>query len=307
MKIIKLKPYFSEKIWGGQELNNFGYQIPQDKKIGEAWIISAHPNGMSYLDSPGIPHQSLKDFFDQNREEFGNYQGEFPLLVKIITANDFLSVQVHPDDQYAKKHHQSLGKPESWYVLAAPENAQLIYGHHAKTRLELVSMVKNNQWEKLLKKVQIEVGDFVYVDAGKIHAITPGVVVYELQRSSDITYRFYDFEREDEYGKKRSLNIKDSLQVTTVPDSKDQIIKKAEKLIWSSSAFSLYLADVEKKEVFKLSKTEQPYWLQFTVISGEGTIHQEPFKKGESAIGIGNLEDVELVGKMKVLISWIRK
>jgi len=68
---------------------------------------------MSYLDSPGIPHQSLKDFFNQNRQEFGNYQGEFPLLVKIITANDFLSVQVHPDDQYAKKHHQSLGKPES--------------------------------------------------------------------------------------------------------------------------------------------------------------------------------------------------
>lgn len=100
---------------------------------------------MSYLDDPQLPQQSLKDFFTQNRELFGNYQGEFPLLAKIITANDYLSVQVHPDDQYAKEHQHSLGKPESWYVLAAPENAQLIYGHHAQTQEELSLMIVNNQ------------------------------------------------------------------------------------------------------------------------------------------------------------------
>ena len=103
------------------------------------------------------------------------------------------------------------------------------------------------------------VGDFIYVDAGKIHAITPGIVVYELQRSSDVTYRFYDFDRVDQNGEKRRLDLKDSLQVTTVPDSKEQIVRKAEALVWSSDSFSLYVADVETKKVVELAKMDEPY------------------------------------------------
>jgi mannose-6-phosphate isomerase len=112
MKIKKIIPSFSERIWGGQGLKKFGFKIPSDKKIGEAWVISAHENGMGFLEEADGQGESLKAFFDQNRSLFGDYQGDYPLLSKIITPEDYLSVQVHPNDEYAMKHHNSLGKPD---------------------------------------------------------------------------------------------------------------------------------------------------------------------------------------------------
>jgi len=308
MQIYKLKPYFSEKLWGGTKLKELGFQIPENKKIGEAWIISAHENGMSvFVDGP-FKDQSLKTVFENNRNLFGNFQGEYPLLVKIITANYYLSVQVHPDDEYAKTHNNDLGKPESWYILEPPTSGKLIYGHNAKTEAELNNWVKAGDWKKLLKEVEVQKDDFLYVSVGKIHAITPGTTVYELQRSSDVTYRVYDFDRTDENGNRRSLDLDDSLAVTTVPDSKDWIVQHAQKEIYSGSDFSLYLLDATKETVFSInSLNETPFWLQLTVIDGQGTINQQAFQKMDSAIVIDNLEDLTVTGSLKILISWIKK
>ncbi|ATZ16239.1 mannose-6-phosphate isomerase [Entomoplasma freundtii] len=305
MELVKLRPYFSEKIWGGRGLENFGFQLPENKNIGEAWVISAHPNGLSTFVNGSFANQSLADVFENNRHLFGNFEGEFPLLVKILTPNDFLSVQVHPDDTYAQAKHNSLGKPESWYVLEAPENAFLIYGHNAKTKNELTTLIDNKKWEQLLRKVPVKVGDFLYVAPGKIHAVTPGVVVCEIQRSSDITYRLYDYDRLDDSGQPRRLDLADSIACTTVPDSEDVIIKEGKKAIFNNDYFSVYHWNVQAEPTLVLS--EKPYWLQLTVLSGNGQINHQNFKKGDSAITLGPIEPLQANGDLKILLSWVNK
>ncbi|AUF83422.1 mannose-6-phosphate isomerase [Mesoplasma syrphidae] len=305
MQIVKLKPFFSEKIWGCSKLKDFGFEIPENKKIGEAWVISAHNNGMSYLTDGLFKDQALKTVFENNRNLFGNYQGEYPLLAKIITADDYLSVQVHPDDQYAMAKHKQLGKPESWYILDCPKDAKIIYGHTAQSKAELESMIENGKWQELLKEESIKPGDFLFVDTGKIHAITPGVTVYELQRSSDITYRLYDYDRLDDQSQPRRLDLQDSINCTIVPDSKSLIIQNAEKKIFSSSVFSIYILNADQESEFILD--EEASWLQFTVISGTGTINDQHFKAGESAISLGKLEPIKVTGNLQVIISWIKK
>ncbi|ARU92271.1 mannose-6-phosphate isomerase [Spiroplasma clarkii] len=297
--IFKIKPYFSERIWGGSKLRDFGFAIPNEK-IGEAWVISAHENGMGYVDYLGKTI-SLKEFY-QNKALFADSRAEYPLLVKIITANDYLSVQVHPDDEYALKHHNSLGKPESWYILDCPVGAKLIYGHNAKTKAEMTTAIEQGAWKEVLKEVDIAPGDFLYVEPGKIHAITPGVTVYELQRSSDITYRLYDYDHLDDLKKPRELHIEDSLKNIKIPDSADVIVRQAQGAIFDSPYFSLFL--YQPGQNFAVNP-EIP-WYQLTVIAGSGTINGVDFKMGESAIYLNQNQKLAITGNLKVIISWIK-
>ena len=154
---------------------------------------------------------SLRDVYLKHPELFGNPKAkEFPLLVKFLDANDNLSVQVHPDDGYARKMENDSGKTESWYVMQADPGAYIIYGHHAKNREELADMIHKGEWDKLLRKVPVKAGDFFYVPAGTIHALTKGCLVIETQQSSDVTYRLYDYDRVGKDGKKRELHTQKS-------------------------------------------------------------------------------------------------
>src|SRR5690606_31738382 len=143
---------------------------------------------------------------------------EYPLLVKILDAADDLSVQVHPNDSYAREvEGVPYGKTECWYVLSAEEGAELVLGHHAKTREELVQMMDQGEWDKLLRRIKVKAGDFIYVPSGTIHAIGKGIVILETQQSSDITYRVYDYDRRDSMGNKRELHLDRAREVTLVP------------------------------------------------------------------------------------------
>ena len=162
-----LKPVFQEKIWGGSRLKSvFGFDIPNDK-IGEDWAISAHPHGVSVVENGEFKGQKLDDLWKEHKELFGHpTEPVFPLLIKILDAEDELSVQVHPDDAYGMKHEGELGKTECWYIIDAEPGAEIIYGHHAKTREELAEMIKEGRWDDLLKKVPVKKGDFFYVPSG---------------------------------------------------------------------------------------------------------------------------------------------
>ncbi|WP_339030822.1 type I phosphomannose isomerase catalytic subunit [Spiroplasma endosymbiont of Cantharis nigra] len=285
---------------GWREIKEYGFQIPSND-IGEAWLISAHENGMSLLEDK----TTFKSFFENNRDKFGVSKDEqFPLLVKIITANDYLSVQVHPNDEYAKIHHNSLGKPECWYIMDCPKDAKLIYGHKATNLSSFENLMNNGEWKKLLKEVEVQRGDFLYVEPGKIHAITPGVVVYELQRSSDITYRLYDYDRVDDKGIARELHIKESLDNLTIPDSKDIIIKKQNNLKFSCDFFSFEKIKVDGDKKFIWTKQDNVKWFQFTILNGNCKINSINFTMGESAICIDNLEHLEIIGKCEIIITW---
>ncbi|UNM90103.1 mannose-6-phosphate isomerase, class I [Vagococcus sp. CY52-2] len=213
-----LKPVFQEKIWGGEKLSTeFGYELTS-KMIGECWAISAHPHGVCTVKNGDFKGEKLDDLWKKHPELFGNPKEDvFPLLTKILDAEDDLSVQVHPDDFYGLSHEGELGKTECWYIISAEPGAEIIYGHHAKSKEELKKMIDSGEWNQLLRRIPVKKGDFFYVPSGTIHAIGSGIMILETQQSSDTTYRVYDYDRADDNGNTRELHIQQSLDVTTIP------------------------------------------------------------------------------------------
>lgn len=215
-----LKGVFKEKIWGGSKLSSqFNYSIPSNK-TGELWAISAHKNGPSTIMNGTFKGVTLDELWTRQPDLFGQPEEEvFPLLTKIIDAEDDLSVQVHPDNDYGLEKEGELGKTECWYILAADEGSEIVYGHHAHTTEELEELITQGEWDKLLRRIPVKAGDFFYVPSGTIHAIGSGIMILETQQSSDTTYRVYDYDRVQDDGSQRELHIIDSLAVTTVPHS----------------------------------------------------------------------------------------
>ncbi|MEH7353367.1 mannose-6-phosphate isomerase, class I [Neobacillus drentensis] len=275
-----LQPVFKDRIWGGKKLQMmFDYDI-EGNQVGECWAISAHKNGESIVMNGVYKGKTLSELWNKNRELFGHLQGDkFPLLVKILDANADLSIQVHPNDIYANEYENGeLGKTECWYVLDCEEDSELIYGHHAKTKEELVEMINNKLWDKLLRKVKIKKGDFFYVPSGTIHALCKGTVVLEVQQSSDTTYRLYDYDRKDQNGQYRDLHIKQSIDVSTVPftNTKTSIIKKEINSNIITTLISSEFFTVKKYEINEAFTCEQinPFCL-YSVIEGNGTLEKD--------------------------------
>lgn len=219
MSLITLQPALQEKIWGGRKLADlFGMNIPSEQ-TGEAWCISGHVNGVSKIIYP-VQYQGmgLDQLYQTHPELFGHPSDpQFPLLVKLLDAKEDLSVQVHPDNHYAATHEGELGKTECWYILDASDDAQIIYGHHAKDKEEFLSWVNDEAWDRLLRRIPVKKGDFFYVPHGTIHAIGSGIVILEIQQSSDTTYRVFDYHRKDAEGNERELHLKESLDVSLIP------------------------------------------------------------------------------------------
>lgn len=306
-----LKPVFQEKIWGGSRLRSvFGFDIPNDK-IGEDWAISAHPHGVSVVENGEYQGQKLDELWQNHKELFGNpTEPVFPLLIKILDAEDELSVQVHPDDAYGMKHEGELGKTECWYIIDAEPGAEIIYGHHAKTREELAEMIQEGRWDDLLKKVPVKKGDFFYVPSGTIHAIGKGIMILETQQSSDTTYRVYDYDRKDANGNTRELHIQQSIDVTTVPAITPQIqmkeVRKGNSSIVTyleTEFFNVYEWDIKGITSFK---KQAPYTLA-TVIDGAGelVVNEKiyPLTKGASFILPNDVKEWTVQGELSIIAS----
>ena len=250
--IIILESVFQEKIWGGTKLKEvYGYAIPSER-TGECWAISAHPHGNCKVLNGPLKGKKLSEVYEEHRELFNDCPSpKFPLLTKIIDAKDNLSVQVHPDDEYAKIHANEFGKTECWYILDCDDDAELVYGHHAKSKEEMISMIENQEWDQFLRRVKIKPGDFFYVPAGTVHALCKGTLVLEVQQSSDTTYRLYDYDRIDQHGNKRDLHIMESLDVITVPFEEQLLVPEenhflnGKKTVYASNKFFT----VEKWEI----------------------------------------------------------
>ena len=183
-EILFLNPVCTHNIWGGTKLREqFGYPIEGDD-IGECWGISAHPNGDGTIRNGVYAGMKLSAVWEEHPEVFGNLDYDrFPLLAKIIDARDDLSIQVHPEDAYAKEHENgSFGKTECWYIMDAPENATLVIGHNAKTREELSDMIRGGRWNDFIREIPVKKGDFIQIDPGTVHAIKGGILILETQQ-----------------------------------------------------------------------------------------------------------------------------
>lgn len=306
-----LQSVMQEKIWGGTKLRDeFGYEIPSDK-VGEYWAISAHPHGVSTIKNGRFAGTGLDQLYAEHRELFGNSsEPVFPLLTKILDANDWLSVQVHPDDHYAMEHEGELGKTECWYVIAADEGAEIIYGHNAKSREELRQQIEKKEWDKLLTKVPVKAGDFFYVPSGTMHAIGSGILILETQQSSDTTYRVYDFDRKDDEGNLRELHLEKSIDVLNIgaPANSRPVTVKADDLtstlLVASDFFAVYKWEVSGK--VDIEKTAA--YLLVSVLAGRGVLTVDgetyPIAKGDHFILPSDVEEWTFEGQdLEMIVS----
>ncbi|MNM93370.1 putative mannose-6-phosphate isomerase YvyI [compost metagenome] len=309
---IFLQPIFQERIWGGTKLRDlFGYDIPNDR-TGECWAVSAHPNGQSVVQNG--PHQGMKlgDLWTSHPELFRSTSNVFPLLTKLLDASDDLSVQVHPDDEYAGQHENGeLGKTECWYIVDAEPGSVIIYGHEAKTKEELVTMIENGDWDHFLTKVPVKPGDFFYVPSGTLHALGKGIVVLETQQSSDTTYRVYDYDRRDKNGNTRELHLEKAIDVTTVPQAyvPASYATSTNGALTVTSFVSNSFFTVEKWNVSG-GETEvqanEKYTI-FSVLAGSGTLtaggQSYDLAKGEHFILPAGFGPYRLSGELEMIMS----
>ena len=211
---LKFNPILMDKIWGGEKLHTIlGKSMDGLPNIGESWELSGFDGYVSQVSNGFLKGNDLNELIeiymgdlvgDHVYEKFGN---EFPLLIKFIDANDVLSIQVHPDDETAKKRHDSFGKTEMWYVLQADKDSYLISGFKEKISPETyVKAVNDNQIESYLAKHNVSAGDVFFMPTGRVHAIGAGIMLAEIQQTSDLTYRIYDFDRRDANGNSRELH-----------------------------------------------------------------------------------------------------
>lgn len=212
---LKFAPICKDKIWGGNKLNELlDKQFPGLPNCGETWEISGVEDEISVVSNGFLKENTLEELIevymgdlvgDKVYEKFGT---EFPLLVKFIDANDNLSIQVHPNDELALERHDAYGKTEMWYVVQADPGAKLISGFNRKIDKETyLKYFKNGQLEEVLNYEEVKAGDVFFIPAGRVHAIGKGIVVAEIQQTSDVTYRIYDFNRVDGNGIARELHV----------------------------------------------------------------------------------------------------
>lgn len=216
---LKFKTIYKDKIWGGQKIRTYLHKdFGSLPNCGETWEISGVKSDVSVVDGGALEGQSLADLLEQYKDElvgkavyerFGNI---FPLLVKFIDANEDLSIQVHPDDELAKKRHNSFGKTEMWYVIEADPGSSLIAGFSEEVNQEIyVDKLNSGHLTDILNREDVKAGDVFFLPAGRVHTIGKGLLIAEIQQTSDITYRIYDFDRVDDKGQKRELHTEEAL------------------------------------------------------------------------------------------------
>lgn len=219
-----LKPAAKDYLWGGSRLNDDFAKDISLSPLAETWECSTHPDGESLIASTG---QTLTAVLAEHPDWLGSHplsvtggKPELPILVKLIDAKKDLSVQVHPDDEYALRVENSLGKTEMWYVLDARKNSKLIYGFNRDVNAEVVKRaLQEGTIEKILNHVPIRKDDLFFIEAGTVHAIGAGALIAEIQESSNITYRLYDYNRKDKNGNTRELHIEKALEVADLRSS----------------------------------------------------------------------------------------
>lgn len=314
---IKLQPVFKEIVWGGNRLkNDYGFKSDLNN-IAEAWMLCARNDGDNIVVNGEFEGKSFTELVKENKAFLGTkgekYE-EFPLLIKFIDAKSDLSVQVHPDDEYAKIHENSYGKTEAWYILDCDEGAQLIYGFNKElTRDEFKKSIEDNTFLEHVNKVNVKKGDVFFINAGTLHAIGGGILLAEVQQNCNTTYRVYDYGRLVD-GKPRELHIEKALDVTdTVPPTRSG---DAEGKVFATDV--IVTQDLCSCEFFKMSSLSvdgihsfnvgEESFVSLLVIGGEGSVecngNTVEITSGDSIFIPANAGEVTLKGRIfEMLVS----
>lgn len=265
MKTLKLTPSCKDYLWGGQRLKTDFHVQSDMNPLAEAWVLSCHPDGPSYLEDG----TTLADYLTAHPEAAGTHCEpfeNFPVLVKLIDAKNDLSIQVHPSDDYALEHEHQYGKTEMWVVLAAEPGAFLYYGFAREvTKEEFERRIRENTLTEVLHAVPVHKGDVFFIPSGTLHAICRGIVIAEVQQNSNVTYRVYDYGRVGADGKPRALHIPQAVAVTD--------LHPAPALDFGSHLGQCaYFTTDQRKAPFKETADETSF-VALLVTNGEGTLH----------------------------------
>ncbi|WP_419699424.1 type I phosphomannose isomerase catalytic subunit [Mucilaginibacter sp. NFX135] len=319
---LKFKTIYKDKIWGGQKIKTYLHKdfgaLPN---CGETWEISGVKSDVSVVADGELAGESLADLLEKYQDElvgkkvYAHFGNIFPLLVKFIDANEDLSIQVHPNDELAKKRHNSFGKTEMWYVIEADPGSTLIAGFNQELNEQIyLDKFNSGHLTDILNKENVTAGDVFFLPAGRVHTIGKGLLIAEIQQTSDITYRIYDFDRVDDKGNKRELHTQEALAAidykhypeykTSYQPKKDETVK-----LVSCPYFTTNLLDFTHSTSKDYSSLDS--FVIHVCVEGAYSIKYNgevySVKMGECILLPKSIDQVELgtTGSFKILESYI--
>lgn len=317
MAIFRLRPVFKDYLWGGTRLRDEYGKDCGYEKIAESWELSCHKEGSSVIAEGEFAGLTLNEYIrragsgvlGKNCERFG----DFPILIKLIDAKDDLSVQVHPDNEYAKRVEGEYGKTEMWYVADCDEGAQLLYGFkHEISKEEFARRIADNTLLEVTNNVPVHKGDVFFIRSGTLHAIGKGILIAEIQQNSNTTYRIFDYGRVGKDGKPRELHIEKAKDVTRLspaekyPDTPVVRENGAEiKLLAKCEYFTAYRVDVTEKAEFTADDSS---FVSLLLLEGEAVISAEESvaaKKGDSVFISAGTGRFTAEGKCEFILTRI--
>ncbi len=295
MKAYKLTPYLSERIWGGDRLRRYGKEVGT-ADIGESWELSFIPGCESTVDGETVSAVFPRATWGTAAAHFDR----FPVLTKFIDARDNLSVQVHPDDSYALREENSYGKTEMWIILEAEEGAGLYLGFEREvSEADVRAHAEDGTLEADLHFQPVHRGDIFFIPAGTVHAIGRGVLLYEIQQNSDLTYRLYDYHRRDKAGKLRELHVDKALRVSDlVPYTPPNFGTKDRTVVGTCDYFTTRICKLScAKQSFFVTESS---FLMLTVMGGEGVIDGQEARMGDTFLSPAGAGDIVCEGSMEL-------
>ena len=318
--IVKLDPAFKDNLWGGTKLRTvFGKKCDYDI-IAESWELSAHPDGQSRIAEGRYRGMLFNDYLRRIGKEALGWKCQaldrFPILIKFIDAKQPLSVQIHPDDEYALEVEGEYGKNEVWYILDCEPGASLYCGLKRKTtKEEIRDRIANNTITEILNEVKVKKGDVVFIKAGTIHAIGAGILICEIQQNSNSTYRLYDYDRRDKYGNLRELHLEKALDVVDVePYVRNN--NKQEILVQNDNYEMERLVQCKYFECFKYAVKDEAKimvddasFISVIFVSGRGSITVDSrtleFKAGESFFVTAGKKNIIIHGESECIVTHV--
>lgn len=315
---MKLKPALKDYLWGGTRLKEHYGKETDLAIVAESWELSCHPDGLCTVENGVYRGETLCDVVASHPALLGRkgrLYTDFPLLIKLIDARDHLSIQVHPDDAYAKEHEGGYGKTEMWYVVEAEAGASLIYGFQGEiSKEDFRNHIEGNTLLDIVREVPVEKGDVFFIEAGTLHAIGRGMLVAEVQQNSNATYRVYDFGRIGADGRPRELHIAKALDVTrrvrstngTKPYAHIPLADVELDLLAACELFIVYRASIHKELSLRVSEDS---FQSVTLLDGEieidaGDHHERIWmQRGDTAFLPAGLGGYTLQGAGTILLT----
>ncbi len=297
---MKLISPTKDYIWGGEKLKT-EYNISSDSsRLAEAWVLSVHPDGESIISGGEFSGKSLAEVIEKNKCFLGEKCSEnLPIMFKLIDAKKDLSIQVHPDDNYARKYENDNGKTEAWFILDCDEGAEIIFGFNRDlSKSEFIKAIEEENLESYANRVKVKKGDCFLIEAGTLHAICKGIVIGEVQQSSNVTYRVYDYGRTDDSGNKRELHIEKAIDVTSLEKCKKAAVgKKVSCKYFSSEMIEIqgeYKNIADEKSFVSIVCTEG----HGELVTGSGIMN---IQKGESVFIPAGTGKFKISGNLTVI------